>query len=59
MLSCGEPSGDLYAGALTKELRQLESGVDVFGLGGGHLAVAEVLIDRVFQEYHTPVSFFQ
>jgi len=40
MLSCGEPSGDLYAGALTTELRQLDSAVDVFGLGGGHLAEA-------------------
>jgi lipid-A-disaccharide synthase len=34
MLSCGEPSGDLYAGALTKELLGLSPGARVFGLGG-------------------------
>ena len=34
LLSCGEPSGDLYAGALTRELRALAPGVEVFGLGG-------------------------
>jgi lipid-A-disaccharide synthase len=34
LLSCGEPSGDLYAGALTRELRALDPGVRVAGLGG-------------------------
>ena len=34
MLSCGEASGDLYAGALVEALREREPGVDVFGLGG-------------------------
>lgn len=34
MLSCGEASGDLYAGALTTALRELDAGVEVFGLGG-------------------------
>jgi len=34
LLSCGEPSGDLYAGALTRELRALAPDVEVFGLGG-------------------------
>lgn len=34
LLSCGEPSGDLYAGALTRELRALAPGAEVFGLGG-------------------------
>ena len=34
LLSCGEPSGDLYAGALTRELLALAPGADVFGLGG-------------------------
>jgi len=37
MVSCGEPSGDLYAGALTGELRQRDPSADVFGLGGEHL----------------------
>ena len=40
LLSCGEPSGDLYAGALTRELRQLESSTRVFGLGGDQLREA-------------------
>ena len=34
MLSCGEPSGDLYAGALITQLRQLDPTAEVFGLGG-------------------------
>jgi hypothetical protein len=34
LLSCGEPSGDLYAGALTRELRALAPDIEVFGLGG-------------------------
>ena len=40
LLSCGEPSGDLYAGALTRELRALAPGIDVFGLGGPHFTAA-------------------
>jgi lipid-A-disaccharide synthase len=39
-LSCGEPSGDLYAGALTRELRSLAPGTTVAGLGGPQLAAA-------------------
>jgi len=38
MLSCGEPSGDLYAGALTRELRRLAPGARVFGYGSQALA---------------------
>ena len=34
LLSCGEASGDLYAGALTRELRALVPGISVRGLGG-------------------------
>lgn len=40
LLSCGEASGDLYAGALTRELRALEPDVAVFGLGGPQLKAA-------------------
>ena len=40
MLSCGEPSGDLYAGALVREIRRLSPGAEVFGLGGSQLAAA-------------------
>ena len=37
LISCGEPSGDLYAGALTAALRELAPGTRVFGLGGDRL----------------------
>jgi lipid-A-disaccharide synthase len=40
LLSCGEPSGDLYAGELTRELRSLAPGTIVAGLGGPQLAAA-------------------
>jgi lipid-A-disaccharide synthase len=40
LVSCGEPSGDLYAGALTRALRALTPGVDIAGLGGPQLAAA-------------------
>jgi lipid-A-disaccharide synthase len=40
MLSCGEPSGDLYAGALTRALRALDPTVTVSGLGGPQFAAA-------------------
>jgi lipid-A-disaccharide synthase len=34
LLSCGEPSGDLYAGALTRELLALRPELTIAGLGG-------------------------
>jgi len=40
MLSCGEPSGDLYAGALAAEIRHREPEADIFGFGGPRLAAA-------------------
>ena len=40
LLSCGEASGDLYAGALTRELQALDAGVSVAGLGGPQFAAA-------------------
>lgn len=40
LISCGEPSGDLYAGALTRALRELDPSVTVGGLGGDHLRAA-------------------
>jgi lipid-A-disaccharide synthase len=40
MLSCGEASGDLYAGALMRELRALDPEVQVRGLGGPQFAAA-------------------
>ena len=47
LLSCGEPSGDLYAGELTRELRALDDTTRVFGLGGDRMrqAGADVVDD--------------
>jgi lipid-A-disaccharide synthase len=40
MISCGEPSGDLYAGAVTAELRARAPSADIFGFGGPRLEAA-------------------
>ena len=34
MISCGEASGDLYAGALVTELRRRVPDAEIFGFGG-------------------------
>ena len=40
MISCGEASGDLYAGALASELRRRDASCRVIGLGGDRLREA-------------------
>ena len=40
MISCGEASGDLYAGALVGAMRDLDPAVEVFGFGGGRMEAA-------------------
>lgn len=47
MLSCAEASGDLYAGALVRELKALRPDLVVGGFGGPHFAAAggELLAD--------------
>ncbi len=40
LLSCGEPSGDLYAGALTHALRAIDPALEIDGLGGPAFAAA-------------------
>ena len=47
LISCGEPSGDLYAGELTRELHALDPSARVFGLGGDRMrqAGADVVDD--------------
>jgi lipid-A-disaccharide synthase len=37
MISCGEPSGDLYAGALATEIRRANPSAAITGLGGDRL----------------------
>ena len=40
LLSCGEASGDLYAGALTRALLELSPSLSIEGLGGPRFAAA-------------------
>jgi lipid-A-disaccharide synthase len=40
MISCGEPSGDLYAGALATEIRRSDPAAVVTGFGGDRLRAA-------------------
>ncbi len=40
LLSCGEASGDLYAGALTRELLRIDPSISISGLGGPQFAAA-------------------
>lgn len=40
MISCGEASGDLYAGALTAELQARQPDAEIFGFGGQRLKAA-------------------
>jgi lipid-A-disaccharide synthase len=40
MISCGEPSGDLYAGALAEALRRSNPAIEIFGFGGPRLEAA-------------------
>ena len=49
LLSCGEASGDLYAGALVQALRQREPDIDVAGLGGERFAAAG---GRLVADFH-------
>lgn len=48
LLSCGEPSGDLYAGALIRELRLAAPEVEVAGVGGPQFALAG---GRLLEDY--------
>ena len=48
LLSCGEASGDLYAGALTRELRAMVPDLEVAGMGGPQFAAGG---GRVLEDY--------
>jgi lipid-A-disaccharide synthase len=49
MISCGEPSGDLYAGALTSEILALEPDALVTGFGSERLRAAGASLIRDFR----------
>jgi lipid-A-disaccharide synthase len=44
MISCGEPSGDLYAGALATELVRRDASCRIVGFGGERLRAAGALL---------------
>jgi len=48
MVSCGEPSGDLYAGALAAEILRKEPSAEIVGFGGDRLAAAGVRLVENF-----------
>jgi len=49
LLSCGEASGDLYAGALVEALRRREPDIEVFGLASDRFAAAG---GRLIADFH-------
>lgn len=48
MISCGEPSGDLYAGALASEIRSLDPTASIVGFGSERLRAAGASLVRDF-----------
>ena len=49
MISCGEPSGDLYAGALASEILKLEADAEISGFGSERLRSAGASLVRDFK----------
>ena len=49
MLSCGEPSGDLYAGALVSAIHAIDPTAIVTGFGGGRMEAAGATLVRDFR----------
>jgi lipid-A-disaccharide synthase len=49
MISCGEPSGDLYAGALATEILRLAPGTSITGFGSERLRAAGASLVRDFR----------
>jgi lipid-A-disaccharide synthase len=51
MISCGEASGDLYAGALAEEIRRKEPAVEIGGFGGPCLRAAGARLVGDFAQF--------
>src|SRR5215467_7793898 len=49
MISCGEPSGDLYAGALAREILKIEPDAVITGFGSERLRDAGATLVRDFR----------
>ena len=56
MISCGEASGDLYAGALASEIIRLDKDVEVFGLGGAQLQAGGGRLVADYRDWRSPAS---
>ena len=50
-MSCGEASGDLYAGALAAEIRRRDPAAEIFGFGGPRLRSAGARLAGEFPEF--------
>ena len=48
MISCGEPSGDLYAGALATEILDIQPDAEITGFGGERLRAAGASLVATF-----------
>ena len=48
MISCGEPSGDLYAGALATEILNIQPDAEITGFGGERLRAAGASLVATF-----------
>ncbi|MPY88491.1 MAG: lipid-A-disaccharide synthase [Luteitalea sp.] len=51
LISCGEPSGDLYAAALVETLRAIDPSTTAFGFGGPRLAAAGATLIGDYRGY--------
>lgn len=51
MISCGEASGDLYAGALASAIRAIHPAAEIFGFGGAHLRGAGARLIGDYREF--------
>lgn len=52
MISCGEASGDVYAGALVRAMRTIAPDIEAFGFGGRQLADAGADLVADYRDYH-------
>ena len=58
-MSCGEASGDLYAGALVTELRRRVPSADIFGFGGDRMKAAGAIVIHTTPSAAYPWSVVQ
>ena len=59
MISCGEPSGDLYAGALAREILKREPNAEISGFGGARLREAGATLIGDFAGLTSKLDYLQ